>query len=101
MRFQGVAPLTLGLKRGAEGLAYLVRRLRRRHRATTDRGAQVDGVMRVPTRFVLKYTLRVAPRELGGVDLDLAVEDDVLPLDRADVPQQVGVEREVRRGGQP
>ena len=45
--------------------------------------------------------LRVAPRELGGVDLDLAVEDDVLPLDRADVPQQVGVEREVRRGGQP
>ena len=24
---------------------------------------------------------------------------DVLPLDRADVPQQVGVEREVRRGG--
>ena len=29
-----------------------------------------------------------------------AVEDDVLPLDRADVPQQVGGEREVRRGGQ-
>ena len=55
---------------------------------------------RVPTRFVLKYTLRAVRLELGGVDLDLAVEDDVLPLDRADVPQQVGVEREVRRGGQ-
>ena len=58
-------------------------------------------VVRVPTPFVLKYTLRAAHLELGGVDLDLAVEDDVLPLDRADVPQQVGVEREVRRGGQP
>ena len=58
------------------------------------------GVARVPTRFVLKYTLRATHLELGGVDLDLAVEDDVLPLDRADVPQQVGVEREVRRGGQ-
>ena len=23
------------------------------------------------------------------------------PLDRADMPQQIGVEREVRRGGQP
>ena len=39
------------------------------------------------------------PCELGGVDLDLAVEDDVLPLDRADMTQQVTVEREVRRGG--
>ena len=56
--------------------------------------------LRVPTRFVLKYTLTTAHLELGGVDLDLAVEDDVLPLDRADVTQQVGVEREVRRGGQ-
>ena len=59
------------------------------------------GVARVLTRFVLKYTLRAAHLELGGVDLDLAVEDDVLPLDRADMTQQVGVEREVRRGGKP
>ena len=29
--------------------------------------------------------LRLAHLELGGVDLDLAVEDDVLPLDRADM----------------
>ena len=56
---------------------------------------------RVLTRFVLKYTLRAAHLELGGVDLDLAVEDDVLPLDRADMTQQVGVEREVRHGGNP
>ena len=53
---------------------------------------------RVPTRFVLKYTRRLAHRELGGVDLDLAVEDDVLPRDRVDITQQVEVEREVRRG---
>ena len=59
------------------------------------------GAPRVLTRFVLKYTLRAAHLELGGVDLDLAVEDDVLPLDRADMTQQVGVEREVRRGGKP
>ena len=58
-------------------------------------------IHRVLTRFVLKYTLRAAHLELGGVDLDLAVEDDVLPLDRADMTQQVGVEREVRRGGNP
>ena len=45
-----------------------------------------------------KYTLRLAQLELGVVDLDLAVEDDVLPLDRADMTQQVGVEREVRSG---
>ena len=51
----------------------------------------------VLTRFVLKYTLRIAHLELGGVDLDLAVEDDVLPLDRADMTPQVWVEREVRR----
>ena len=31
--------------------------------------------MRVLTRFVQKYTLRLAQLELGGVDLDLAVED--------------------------
>ena len=55
----------------------------------------------VPTRFVQKYTLRLAQLELGGVDLDLAVEDDVLPLDRADMTQQVGVKREVRSGGNP
>ena len=54
---------------------------------------------RVPTRFVQKYTPRHAQLELGGVDLDLAVEDDVVPLDRADMRQQVGVEREVRSGG--
>ena len=35
---------------------------------------------RVPTRFMLKYTLRAAHLKIGGVDLDLAVEDDVLPL---------------------
>ena len=56
---------------------------------------------RVPTTFALKYTLRASHLELGGVDLDLAVEDDVLPLDRADMTQQVGVEREVRGGGNP
>ena len=42
----------------------------------------------VLTRFVLKYTLRVAHLELGGVDLDLAVEDDVLSLDWADMTPQ-------------
>ena len=29
---------------------------------------------------MLKYTLRAAHLKIGGVDLDLAVEDDVLPL---------------------
>jgi hypothetical protein len=48
---------------------------------------------------VQKYTLRHAHLELGGVDLYLAVEDDIVPLDRADMTQQVGVEWEVRRGG--
>ena len=28
---------------------------------------------------MLKYTLRVAQLELGGINLDFAVEDDVLP----------------------
>ena len=65
------------------------------------RQATAVTIPRVLTRFVLKYTLRAAHLELGGVDLDLAVEDDVLPLDRADMTQQVGVEREVRRGGKP
>ena len=32
---------------------------------------------RVPTRFVSQYTLRAAHLDLGGVDLDLAVENDV------------------------
>ena len=36
------------------------------------------------------FLLRLAQLELGGVDLDLAVEDDVLPPDRADKTQQVG-----------
>ena len=39
--------------------------------------------------------------ELGGVDFDLAVEDDVLPLDRARVCEQFWVEREARRGCEP
>ena len=30
-------------------------------------------LIRIPTRFVQKYTLRLAQLELGGVDLDLAV----------------------------
>ena len=51
-------------------------------------------VVRVPPRFVLKCTLKLA-------HLDLAVEDGVLSLDRADMTQQGGVEREVRRGGHP
>ncbi len=38
------------------------------------------GAVRVLTRFVQKYTLRVAHLELGGVNLDFAVEDDVLPF---------------------
>ena len=70
-------------------------------RALDGRAEEGGVVVRVLTRFVLKYTLRAAHLELGGVDLDLAVEDDVLPLDRADMTQQVGVEREVRRGGKP
>jgi len=51
--------------------------------------------------LVQKCTLRLAHLELGVVDLDLAVEDDVLPLDLADMTQQVGVERAVRSGGDP
>ena len=44
----------------------------------------------VPTRFVQKYTRRVAHRERGGVNRDFAVEDDVLPLDRADMTSRSG-----------
>ena len=55
--------------------------------------------VRVLARFVLKYTLRVAHLELGGVNLDLAVEDDVLPFDRAYMSKQVPVEGKIRRGG--
>ena len=29
----------------------------------------------------------------------LVVENDIVPFDRADMAQQVGIEREVRRGG--
>ena len=36
-------------------------------------------VCRVLTRFVLKYTVRVAQLERGGVNLDFAVVDDILP----------------------
>ena len=53
------------------------------------------------TRFVQKYTLRVAPSKLGGGSIfDLAVEDDVLPLDGAEMAKQGGIEGEVRCGGQ-
>ena len=31
----------------------------------------------------------------------LVVENDIVPFDRADMAQQVGIEREVRRGGNP
>ena len=55
--------------------------------------------IRVLTRFVQKYTLRLTQLELVGGDLAFAVEVDVFPLDRADMTQQVGVEREVRSGG--
>ena len=79
-----------------EGDAMMMNGGRRRSRPVPN---VVHG--RVPTTFVLRYTLRASRLELGGVDLDLAVEDDVLPLDRADMTQQIGVEREVRRGGQP
>ena len=73
----------------------------KRGRLGPRRRVDDDDTLRVPTTFVLRYTLRASRLELGGVDLDLAVEDDVLPLDRADMTQQVGVEREVGRGGQP
>ena len=36
-------------------------------------------VSRVLTRFVLEYTVRVAHLERGGINLDFAVEDAVLP----------------------
>ena len=57
--------------------------------------------VRVPTRSVQIYTLSTVHPELGGVDCDLTVEDDVFPLDRADVPDEFGVEREVGHGGDP
>ena len=60
-------------------------------------GLRLDAV----GNFISSTVLRAAHLELGGVDLDLAVEDDVLPLDRADVTQQVGVEREVGRRSEP
>ena len=50
---------------------------------------------RVRARFVQKCTLTIPDAELVGVDLDFAVQDDVLPLDRADSGDKFGVEREV------
>ena len=54
---------------------------------------------RVQTRFVQKCTLTTPDSELVGVDLDFAVQDDVLPFDWADASDELGVEREVGRGG--
>ena len=52
--------------------------------------------IRVLTRFVQKYTLSVAHLERGGINLDFAVEDDVLPSaehthegDRVDETQSI------------
>ena len=59
-----------------------------------DRRARV-AEDRVPTRFVSKYTLKPAHLELGGVDLDLAVEDDVLPHRGGPLLAEAGL-----RGGQ-
>ena len=42
-----------------------------------------------------KCTLTIPDAELVGVDLDFAVQDDVLPLDRADSGDKFGVEREI------
>ena len=39
------------------------------------------------SKVISVSVLRASRLELGGVDLDLAVEDDVLPLDRADMTQ--------------
>ena len=50
---------------------------------------------RVRARFVQKCTLTLADSELVRVDVDLAVQDDVLPLDRTDPGDELGVEREV------
>ena len=65
------------------------------HSKELDGGSRI----RVRARFLLKCTLRTSDPELGGVDLDLAVEDDVAPLDRADAGDEFGVEREVGGGG--
>ena len=46
---------------------------------TARRRPQGRVLARVLTKFVQKYTLRVAHLELGGINLDFAVEDDVLP----------------------
>ena len=67
-------------------------------RASDHFGFDVD---RVPTRSVQIYTLSTVHPELGGVDFDLAVEDDVFPLDWADVPDEFGIGREFGRGGGP
>ena len=51
--------------------------------------------LRVRARFVQKCTLTPADSELVGVDIDLAVQDDVLPLDRTDPGDELGIEPEV------
>ena len=51
---------------------------------------------------MLKYTLRLAHLELGGVDLDLAVEDvKFFHSVGLNMTLQFGVEREIRSGGNP
>ena len=59
-------------------------------------GISAQDVQRVLARFVWKCTLRISDAELVGVDPDFTVEDNVVPLDGADVLDQVRVEREVR-----
>ena len=62
----------------------------------------VEDLLRVATRLLLKYKIRTRSlADQGAIEDVLAVEDDVVPFDRADMTQQVGVEREVRRGGNP
>ena len=56
-------------------------------------------VQKVPVRFFQECTLRISDPESVGTDSDLAVEDDVAPLDGTYVPDQVQTEREVRTGG--
>ena len=46
---------------------------------TVQHGDDGGAVTKVLTRFVLKYTVRAAQLERGGVNLVFAVEDDVLP----------------------
>ena len=55
----------------------------------------------VPAHSCKECTLRTSLSEFFGIYLDLAVEDDVFPLDRADIPDEFRIEREVWCGGQP